>query len=120
VIVRESAHDSARDGPAFARAAFWLVLRVIGCVAIFAAWMYMEWRNKTAPGIRHASPLFGAFHFVTDSSERNVECGTWLCVFVIPCIFSYPIKPHWCTAMLTLLGLILWLFLGLVGSGIDC
>lgn len=93
--------------------------RLLGAALLFMGWMYKEWLDKTTAGIREASPLFGPFHFVTDAAPPNVTFGVLLCIGLIPLIFAFVVKPQFFTAILSLIGLLLWLFFGLVGAGIN-
>ena len=94
----------------------WPLIRAIVAAAIFAGWMYLEWQD-----VGNATPLFGAFHLVTDGSEVDAHLGVWMCAFLIPCILSYPFKPSWLTAALSGLGLVLWLMIGvLMGVLVFC
>ncbi len=89
-------------------------------VGLFIVVMYVEWLNKSTLGPGNASPVFGPFHFVTDVAPENIRDGIVACVILIPMIFLFFIWPHPITALVSLVGVLIWLFLGVIGKSIGC
>jgi hypothetical protein len=46
--------------------------------------------------------------------------GYVLCLLLIPCILSGMIRPRWWSVALSMLGVMAWLYWGLMGWGILC
>lgn len=86
----------------------------------FAFAMRVEWNNKNTPGIGYATPLFGPLHLVADGAPENNRDGIIACLILLPMIFAFIIRPHLITGLISLLGIAGWLFLGLIGSTINC
>ena|SRR6266851_4179501 len=87
----------------------------VAVTILFCALMYSEWLHKN-----QASFLFGPLHCATDVAPENVRFGIFLSIVLVPMMFAYLVKPHWTTAVLSLIGILSWLFLGVICEGISC
>ena len=64
--------------------------------------------------------LWGPLYFILDVAPENQISGWILLLICAMAILSYPLRPRTWSAILALLGVLAWLFFGLIGAGIDC
>jgi hypothetical protein len=85
----------------------------LACVALAAGWLFYEW-NRWPDG----SALLGPLGFIRYNGPDvgNVAC----CVVALLVVLAFPLKPSGLTAVVSVLGVLLWLFLGAVAHGIGC
>ena len=76
--------------------------------------------EATGGGVRLPAAWAGPWHWVTDVSPENIHSGIVAYITLLPCVFAFPLKPHWATGAITALGTLSWLFVGLIGLGIGC
>ncbi len=63
--------------------------------------------------------LLGPLTFVLDVAPTNRVWGIVLTIILVLCIAAYPLKPRIWTAIITGLGILGWMLLGLIGGGIN-
>jgi hypothetical protein len=66
------------------------------------------------------SALWGPLLFVFDVSPENQISGFVITVLLAAAILSFPLRPRTWTAAIAICGLAAWLFVGAIGSGINC
>ncbi len=64
--------------------------------------------------------LLGPVLFVLDVSPVNQAHGVTLCLLLIPCLLVGFLRPRWWSVLVSALAALAWLFLGVIGEGIDC
>ncbi len=64
--------------------------------------------------------FWGPLYFVRDVAPENKIQGLILCAILLPCIAAFPMKRNAITAAISLLAILFWLFLGVIGEGIGC
>ena len=66
----------------------------------------------------NGSSVFGPFWFIRYNGMD--PCTVIIILIVSVMLFAFPFKPHLLTFLLFVLGVLLWLFLGVIGQGIGC
>jgi hypothetical protein len=90
--------------------------RALLLVFFVAGWLGLlrvEWTRGS-----NASPLLGPLFFNWYNPEDFT--GFVLASLLTPCLFAFLLKPQWTTFGISLLGFLLWWFLGVIGQGIGC
>jgi hypothetical protein len=64
--------------------------------------------------------LLGPILLIVDGAPENQASGVGLCLLLLPCLAAVIVRPRWWSALLSLLAAVAWVFIGLVGDGIDC
>ncbi len=64
--------------------------------------------------------FWGPLYFVMDAVPENRVTGVILCAILLPCIVAFPIRPNRITATVSLLAIVCWLSLGVIGAAIGC
>lgn len=93
--------------------AAWLWPARLACVGAFAAWMVFEWRQWP-----NGSPLLGPLGIMWYNGFDGESLV--FTVISLAMLFAFLLKPHWITAVMTLLGGLNWLFWGVAAVGIGC
>ena len=103
-------------GPKARAATFQFTLRkallLIVLLSAWLGWLRLEWVR--AP---NASPLLGPLWIVWYNHDAS---GVVLAAILTPCMFAFAFKPHPVSFVVSMLGLLAWMFLGFVGEGIGC
>ena len=82
-------------------------------IPLFGSLLIYEW-NRWPNG----SPLLGPLGFVWYNGSDPCSLACCFCGLLL--IFAFPFKPSAPTAILSLLGLLLWFFMGMLADGIGC
>lgn len=83
------------------------------CVSVFVALMMFEWHRWP-----NGSPLLGPLGVLWYNGLRDYAWA--YCLISIVALLAFLIRPHPITAAISLLGVINWLFCGLMAMGIGC
>jgi hypothetical protein len=78
-----------------------------------AATMVYEWKHWP-----DGSPLLGPLGIIWYNGFDGE--GFVLCVISVALVFTFFLKPHAVTTVLFLLGILNWLFWGIMAQGIGC
>lgn len=79
-----------------------------------------EWRESCVRRAKAMRILLGPILFILDVSPVNQMQGYRFTVLLISCMAVLPLRPRWWSLVLAILAAMAWLFLGVVGDGIDC
>jgi hypothetical protein len=74
--------------------------------------MVREW-NRWPNG----SPLLGPLGIIW---HNGLAEGLVPCAISLALLFAFLFRPHWITAMISVFGVLNWLFWGVVATGIGC
>lgn len=111
---------NARLTPRWYQISLRRLLLFTAAVAACLGWLRFEWVREVTPDGGGASVLLGPLYLVLDVAPGNVQAGVLFTALLLPCIFAVFLKPHPVTVVLSLLALLAWMFLGVVGQGISC
>ena len=64
--------------------------------------------------------LLGPLLFAMDVAPANIWAGVALTIILLPAIALVAFRPRLWTAGVSILALLAWVFLGIVGEGIGC
>ena len=64
--------------------------------------------------------LLGPLLFAMDVAPANVWTGIVLTLILLPAIALVAFRPRVWTAAVSILALLAWVFLGIIGDGIGC
>ena len=64
--------------------------------------------------------LLGPILFMLDVAPENQAWGVALCLLLAPCILIGLVRPRRWSILLAVAATLAWLFLGVVGEGINC
>jgi hypothetical protein len=70
--------------------------------------------------LERLSSLLGPITFIQDVSWENQVTGIVACAILIPCMAIGVFRPSWWSVLVAILALGAWLFMGIIGMGIDC
>ena len=65
------------------------------------------------------SILLGPILFIMDAAPANVWSGLALTIILLPAMALFAVRPKAWTAALSLVALIVWVILGVIGDGIG-
>jgi len=64
--------------------------------------------------------LLGPILFVLDGAPLNVWTRMVLSCILVPAMFLVACRLRWWSALISVLAALAWLFLGILGEGINC
>ncbi|TWU11201.1 hypothetical protein CA54_00040 [Symmachiella macrocystis] len=64
--------------------------------------------------------LLGPLTLVADVAPQNQLTGAILTVVLVPCLFAYAIRQNFLCFWVTMVSIFVWLFVGMIGVGINC
>ena len=64
--------------------------------------------------------FLGPILFILDSAPENQAWGIALCLLLTPCLLIGIARPRWWSVATSALAAAAWLFLGVIGDGINC
>jgi hypothetical protein len=85
----------------------------LAIVGLFGVWMLVEWRIWPQ-GSALVGPLGAIWYNGTDLFTLA------LCAALLAAIFAFPFRPSVITALVSFLGLLVWIFFGYMAKGIGC
>jgi hypothetical protein len=85
----------------------------IAAIPIAGAWLLFEWERWP-----DGSALIGPLGFVWHSGPEPASLLT--CLLLLAMMLAFPLKPSFRTLMVSLLGLLIWFFIGVLAKGIGC
>jgi hypothetical protein len=91
----------------------WVWALRVAATGSFTALMALEWSLWP-----NGSPLLGPLGIIWYNGAD--PCTLTITAFLLPVVFAFPLKPCLLTALLSLLGLMAWTFLGVIAIGIGC
>jgi hypothetical protein len=66
-----------------------------------------------------SSALWDPLYFAFDGAIANQVTGVVFTLVLAPCMASWLLWPQKWTALLSILAMLAWIFVGIIGSGID-
>src|SRR5262245_19250835 len=90
-----------------------LCLARVLCAGAFAALLIWEWSRWP-----NGSPLLGPLGIIWYNSISGESLA--LAALSLIALFAFLLKPHAATALISVLGVVNWLFWGVMALGIGC
>jgi hypothetical protein len=91
----------------------WLWLARVTCGGVFVGSMAYEWTHWP-----NGSPVLGPLGMIWYGFVNGENLA--LCTISLAMLFAFLIKPHTITAAISLLGMVNWLFWGILAQGVGC